>query len=187
MVKQKKQLLLMVTLLIALVCGYFGLIKYNEWSQQKETELAQSEVIHVTQLEEGSIHRISYDYEGETVSLVKDGEIWVCEDDTSLAIVQSTVETMAEKMSEIQAEQMISDVTDKEQYGLGDSARKITFSTADATYNYLIGDYNSTSSVYYWGNATDNTVYVVGGVNVTCFNYGLEDLLEEVEASTSAE
>ena len=187
MAKQKKQLLLMVALLVVLVGGYFGLVKYNEWSEQKEAEKAQSQVIYVTQLEEGSINKISYEYEGENISLVKDGETWVSESDISLAIVQDTVETMAERMSEIQAVQIISDVTDKEQYGLGDSARKVTFSTADTTYTFFIGDYNSTSSVYYWGNDTDNTVYVVGGVNVTCFSYGLEDLIEEVEESTTTE
>ncbi|MBQ7918494.1 MAG: DUF4340 domain-containing protein [Lachnospiraceae bacterium] len=185
--KQKKQLLLMVALLVVLVGGYLGLVKYNEWNEQKKTEQAQSQVIYVTQLEEGSINKISYEYEGETISLVKDGETWVSESDTTLAIVQSTVETMAERMAEIQADLTISDATDKEQYGLGEGARKVTFSTADTTYTFFIGDYNSTSSVYYWGNDIDNTVYVVGGENVTCFNYGLEDLIEEAEESTSAE
>lgn len=185
--KQKKQLFSMVVLLIVLVVGYLGLIKYNEWSEEKEIEQSQSEDIYIVQLEEDSIQKIVYDYEGESISLVKEGDIWVYENDTSLPIVQDTVETMAERMSEIQAERIISDVTDKEQYGLGMSARKITFSTADTTYHFLIGDYNNASSVYYWGSEADDTVYVVGGVNVTCFNYGVEDLTEKVEESTSVE
>ncbi|MBQ8822458.1 MAG: DUF4340 domain-containing protein [Lachnospiraceae bacterium] len=183
MKKQKKQLVWMVILLIVLVGGYFGLVKYNEWSEQKEQDAAQSDVIYVTQLEADSIQKISYDYEGETISLVKDGETWVYEGDTSLAIVQSTVETMAKRMAEIQAELSIPNVTDMEQYGLGEGARKVTFSTADTTYSFRIGDYNSTSFVYYWGAEGDSIVYVVGGENVTCFAHGLEDLLEEVEES----
>lgn len=183
MKKQKKQLILMIALLIVLVGGYFGLVKYNEWSQQKELDEAQSEVTYVTQLDAENIEKISYDYEGETISLAKNGETWVYEGDTSLSIIQSTVETMAERMAEIQAQQTIPDVTDMEQYGLGENARRVKVNTADTTYSFLIGDYNSAASGYYWGVEGENTAYVVDGVNVTCLNHSLEDLIEEVEES----
>lgn len=183
MKKQKKQLILMVVLLGLLVGGYFALVKYNEWSEQKEQEDALGQIISVTALEEGSITAISYEYEGETISLVKEGENWSYEGDSSLAIEQSTVETMAKRMASIEAERAITDVTDMEQYGLGESARKVKVTTQDATYSFRIGDYNSSGSVYYWGVEGDSTVYTVGGVNVTCFNHSLEDLLVEVEAS----
>lgn len=179
MKNQKKQLLLMVILLLLLVGGYFGLIKYNAWSEQKDA--SEEVTIVVTELEQESITAISYDYEGENISLVKDGEVWVCEGDTSLAIEQSTVETMAKRMAAIEAEQAIEAVTDMEQYGLGDGARRVTVTTTDTTYQFLIGDYNSTATVYYWGVEGQDTVYVVNGINVSCFNYGLEDLMEEVE------
>ena len=181
MKKQKKQLILMVVILVLLVGGYFGLIKYNEWSEQKELEKAEGDIIAVTELDAESITAISYEYEGETISLVKDGESWVYEGDTSLAIEQSTVETMAKRMAAIEAEQAIEGVTDMEQYGLGDGARKVIVTTVDTSYHFLIGDYNSAATVYYWGVEGESTVYVVGGVNVTCFNHGLEDLIEEVE------
>ena len=179
MKKQQKTLFLLVLVLVLLVGGYFGLIKYNEWSARKES--TEEVMIAVTELEQESITGISYDYEGETISLVKDGETWVYEDDTSLTIEQSTVETMAKRMAAIEAQQVIEGVTDMEQYGLGDGARKVTVTTTDTTYSFLIGDYNSTATVYYWGVEGDSTVYVVDGVNVSCFNHGLEDLIEEVE------
>ncbi len=184
MKKQKKQLILLVVLLLLLVGGYFGLVKYNEWSEQKEQDKALSEVIAVTDLEVEAIEAISYDYDGETLSFVKDNDTWVYEGDTSLTITQSYLETMAKRMAAIEAELEIPNVTDMEQYGLGDSARKVKVVTADNTYSFLIGDYNSISYVYYWGVENDSTVYVVGGTNVSCFNYGLEDLVEEVEEST---
>lgn len=182
--KQKKQLLLMVILLLLLVLGYFGILKYNEWKAEKEEQETINNTFYVTNLEQDDINEITYEYEGETLTFVKEEDTWVYEGDTSLSIKQYRVNNMASNMAEIVAQQVLESVTDMEQYGLTDESRKVSFSTADESYSFLIGDYNSSASIYYWGVENEDTVYTVEGTYISCFGYTLDELVEEVEESS---
>lgn len=176
MKKQQKQLVGMLVLVALLALGYVGVLKYNDHTAEKEAEQKESATFYVTNLEEADIIRISYEYEGETLSFVKQEEGWIYEGDTSLNIKQYRVENMAGYMAKIVAQQVIENAADKEQYGVKDTSRQITFSTADAEYVFRIGDYNSTASLYYLG--AGETIYAVEGSYITCFNYTLDEMTE---------
>ncbi len=61
--------------------------------------------------------------------------------------------------------------------------------TAQGTYTYNVGDYNSVGSVYYICEPDSNTVYAVTTSFRTGMDYSLEELLEEetVDTDTPAE
>ena len=184
MKKQKKQFILLVIVLVVVIGAYFGAEAYVDFVEQKEAEQELLSKVYVTNLEEASIQSITYDYNGATYSFVKQDDIWVYAEDSSLSITQSYIESMASKAAQMEAQSMIKDVTDLAQYGLEEPSETVCFATEDGEYELLVGDYNSMSSIYYVCDAADTgVVYAVDSSDLSSFNYALEDLIEEEETT----
>ena len=184
MKKQKKQFLLLMILLVVLIAAYLGAGAYVDFVEQREAEQELLNKVYVTDLDATAIQSITYDYDGATYSFVKQDDIWVYAEDSSLSITQSYIESMASKAAQMEAQSVIEDVTDLAQYGLDEPSETIRFATEDEEYELLAGDYNSMSSIYYVCNAADTgVVYAVDSSALSSFNYALEDLIEEEETT----
>ena len=176
MKKQKLQLWILLALLIILGAGYLGLQKYNESQSQKEEEL-QGQII--VSLEESDIVRLTYDYEGTTYLYEKTDDIWYYTEDTTLKLIQSSLNDVAANVAEITALHTITGVTDMEQYGLAEPDRTFSFATAGESYEFYVGDYNEMADLYYICRPGEDTVYTVETAVITAFDLDVMDLVVE--------
>lgn len=184
MKKQKKQFLLLVIVLVVFVGAYFGADAYVDFAEQKKAEQELLDKVYVTNLEAAQVQAITYDYSGGTYSFVKQEDTWVYGEDSSLSIIQSYIEAMAQKAAQMEAQSVIREVTELAQYGLEEPSETIRFTAGDDEYELWVGDYNSMSYVYYVCNAADTgVVYAVDGSALGSFNYALEDVIEEEETT----
>lgn len=197
--KQSRQFIILAVVLIALVGGYIGLTQYNSRQQDREADPAEVEVL--VDISKDDILRFSYVYNGETYAFEKtvvsvdsqvlsdDGgnaaepqteERWVYTGDTSLNLMQSRLNIMVGKFTNIAAKSFINDVTDMSQYGLEEPSNVLHWETEQGKYTYNVGDYNSVAGVYYICEEGSHTVYAVTTSLGAGFDYSLEDLIEEV-------
>lgn len=195
MKKQSRHFLILAIVLVALIGGYFGLTQYNSRQQEEEADQSVGEVL--VNIARDDILRFSYVYNGETYAFEKTevpvetqeegGDTaepqtesrWIYTEDASLNLMQSRLNTMAGKLTNITAQNIISDVTDMSQYGLQEPSNILHWETEQGNYTYHVGDYNSVAGVYYICEPDSGIVYTVTGSLGTGFDYSLEDLIEE--------
>ena len=87
-------------------------------------------------------------------------------------------------LTRIVAQNTFTDVTDLAQYGLEEPSNVLHWETAQGSYTYHVGDYNSLGSVYYICEPESRKVYAVTASLGTGFGYSLEELTEEKAEST---
>ena len=182
MKRQKIQMLVLLSILLVLAGLYCGIRLYQ--NNRPEQSASEEETAVVMGMEKGDVTALSYDYDGENISLEAENDTWYAAEDHSLKIKQSRIETMIAGMAPLKAKQTIEDVTDLEQYGLKTPGQIIRFRTADTEYVLEVGDENELLYGYYVKVSGDDRVYLVNAVDINRFHYGLEDLLEEEEEQT---
>lgn len=200
MKKQKKQLIVMVCLLLVCVVAYGGMTMYYSNKAKEEDAKEEADKMTAFSIDYTTITGISYISGEENVTLVKNDDTWYSSDDTEVNIDESTVETdMLYILDSVSAEQKIETPEDISQYGFAkDDEGNITAETntivliddADNTYALYIGAANPyDSSQYYLMVEGDNSVYVIGTSLVDGFSKTVEDMtVEETTAEeTSAE
>jgi len=178
MKKQQKQLILLLLALLFLVGGYFGLKYYNENAVE---EAPVEEVEYVVEIPKDSVQRISYLYEDQEYSFVKEGEDWVYEADPAVQLDSYYLDLMQDRCEGMKAVEKIEKVTDMSQYGLAEPDRYFSFETDDAAYTFYIGDRNTVSMGCYICEPEGDTIYMVDHLVSTSFSKTLEDLIEEEE------
>lgn len=183
MKKQRKQLIILIVMLLLLVAGYFGVQKYNEVQSSKSQE---ESVEMLLDLESASIEEISYLYNGQVLTFIKDGDVWKYGDDRELSINQTRLGYMISAVAQLETQGKIETVVELADYGLTEPTQEITLVANGQTYVIWIGNYNSMTSVSYVTLDGGSTVYAVGRSFSSTFDYSLEELIEEesVEETT---
>lgn len=182
MKKQRKQLIMLLVVLLLLIAGYFGVQKYNEVQSEKE-EASIERVVDVT-IDE--VTELSYEYEGEELTFVKEEDIWKYKEDTSLSIVQSSIASMISQIAQMESQGKMENVTNLSEYGLEEPIKEISFVADGISYQIAIGDYNSVADVDYVTVNDSRIVYAVETTFQAAFGYALEDLIEaETEEDTT--
>lgn len=182
MKKQRRQFILLVIVLAALVGGYFALRFYNE---KKASEPQTDDTEYLLQLGDDSIIRITYDYQDVEYTFVKEEDTWLYEADKTLNINQNVLDTMASRLEAVEKLAQVDGVTDFSQYGLDEPQKTITFETATESHTFIAGDYNDLSGFVYICESGTDVVYGVPNVTVSAFNKDLESLIEEEEEEES--
>ncbi len=208
MKKQGRNFIILVAVLAVLLAGYYGLVQYNRHQQEKEAD--QVDGVVLADIDPENILRFSYRYNGETYAFERvqvtaeperagvDTETqqdaqaaepqaetqWVSVEDPSLSLMQSRLDIMAAKFTDVVARDVITAVTDLAQYGLEDPENVLHWETAENSYTYYVGEYNSFGGVYYICEPDSDTVYTVDSSLVTGFGYSLEELIEEEAEAT---
>lgn len=177
----------MLAVLVVLVGGFFLLRAYND-KQAEAADETESTTITIVDGDSDDVTGLSYVYDGETYTFEKEDDTWYYADDHSINITQATITTMISRVMPLEAEQVITDVTDYDQYGLAEPERTITITTADASYTYYIGDANEImDGNYYLQVDGSEDVLLVDYYIVTSFNKTLDDLIEEEEEAETTE
>lgn len=185
MKKQKRQMILLLCLLILFVAAYVGVKAYNNALINKEEEVVGDIII---QMEYEDTEILSYDYEGETYHLERMDDVWYVKGDHSQNVKQYRIKAMLTELAPLVAEKTIENVTDFSQYGLETPQKTIVFGDDMQQYTIYVGDMNSMTSTYYITlDLNGSTVYAVDTACVTRFNYALEDLIDAPEVDGSAE
>lgn len=180
--KQRKQFILLVVVFVALLAVFFGLKSYNK--KQAEIPVEEEPKDVVVEVEKDDIVKLTYDYEGETLSFEKVDDIWYYAEDHSLKITQYLVKSMLAGLSPFEVEDTFENVTDMAQYGLEEPERVISFEANGNTYTVNVGSHNSASKLYYIAFPGENTVYTIESYKIILFDESLEDLIEKPEETT---
>ena len=184
--KQKKGLIILLAVLLVLCIVYFALRSYNQSQKEAEQAKAEAEEIQVVDIENPV--EITYSSEdGSSVSLVKEDDTWHLKDDTETALVQDTIENIADTVSDVQAERQIEDPDSLESYGLDSPAYTITVTGEDGTTETIyIG--NGADSDYYMTAGDKENVYTVSSSLPNVLEMNTENLKEtETEDTESTE
>lgn len=184
--KQKKGLIILLAVLLILCIVYFALRSYNQSQKEAEQAKAEAEEIQVVNIENPV--EITYSSEdGSSVSLVKEDDTWHLKDDTETALVQDTIENIADTVSDVQAERQIEDPDSLESYGLDSPAYTITVTGEDGTTETIyIGD--GADSDYYMTAGDKENVYTVSSSLPNVLEMNTENLKEtETEDTESTE
>lgn len=191
MKKQKRQILILIILLAILGAAFF-LIRVRN---QKEAEKPQEEdtaQVKILELVSDDIVALSYDCDGETYSFEKKDDVWYLVGEPDRNLTQTTVKAFAMQFCPMEASQVIQSVTDVSQYGFSEeSVRKVSASTADATYTILVGDENELTDSYYVMLPDSQDVYVVDSYVISRFDRTpdsytvVEESEESIESETS--
>lgn len=184
--KQKKGLIILLAVLLILCIVYFALRSYNQSQKEAEQAKAEAEEIQVVDIENPV--EITYSSEdGSSVSLVKEDDTWHLKDDTETALVQDTIENIADTVSDVQAERQIEDPDSLESYGLDSPAYTITVTGEDGTTETIyIGD--GADSDYYMTAGDKENVYTVSSSLPNVLEMNTENLKEtETEDTESTE
>ena len=107
MEKQKKQLLGLLIILIVAVAAFVIVSKLPD--EEEEEKKARYEV---TSLNKEDVTKRCYTNESGTITLTKNGEDWVCEEDKTVDIDEDAVDTMAGKVASLTSENKIENVED---------------------------------------------------------------------------
>lgn len=189
MKKQGKQLCILGGLLVLclLLFGGAKLLNAKQSSDQEEAARQESESLQVHTLAKDTICKISYEYEGYTIVLVKEDSLWKAQGEPDRNLKTTYITTMTNQLAAVDAQTVIEDVTDLEQYGLAEGYRTISCETTEGeTFTYYLGDQNGiTGNFYIRLPEEETTVYAVSNLYSNAFSYSLEDLTEVEEETES--
>jgi len=179
MKKQQKQIWMLLVMLVIFVGAFFGIKKYNQVQSEKPKE---SEGTVILDVKAEDVIRYTYDYEGETYTLEREGDTWYAADDHTLNLYQYRAGSLMEGVAPLVATQIIENVSDLAQYGLKEPQRTISYETSGGSYTIYVGDRNSVTASYYVSLPSESKVYVVDADAITKFNVALEDMVNETTA-----
>lgn len=183
MQKQKKQFLILCIVLIAFVAVFFIMKAVTKQQEEKEAAQAEAEKITALTLNTEEITEFTYQYEDTSLTFVKEEDTWYYQEDKTIPISQTMIETMLSNVAEITAEQQITATDDISQYGMDTPLSVIALQMGETTVTITVGMQNTITSQYYMMVSNDDTVYLTDSTVYSAFQKSVEDLTEVEEDS----
>ena len=184
MKKQRKQLIIMAAFLGFLIIAYFGLNVYNDAQAKKEEE---EQTIVVTDFDYEDVVAFSYDYNDETYSFTKSGDVWSYDADAEFDVDESLVESMLAIAGSLLGEEMITEYEAVDTYGFDEPQKTVSLTMSDgSTVTIQAGDYNNMVGSYYLMVEGDGNLYLVDSTLLYTFEVSYTSL-EYVEEETEVE
>lgn len=177
-VMRKKQWIILVIALVAIVAASAGLKGYQKKQDQKAAQQEEDEKVYALQFASDDVTGISYEYSGETLEFTKTDDTWSCSTDTTAQIDADKMKTMLSSLGSMTADSKVENATDLSQYGLDASTQKATIQFSDGSEKTLtFGMENEIVGGIYVQVSGDDNVYLVGSSYVnTTLNKGVDDL-----------
>ncbi len=170
MTRGKKLVLLLGVLLVLMTVT----VLVMEFAPDENAE--EEAAVTVFTLDMDQVTGLSWTYEGEEVSLERDGENnWTYPADDAFPLDQSYPDAMVQALSEIQADRIIEEPEDLSEYGLADPVCSITVQAGE-TRQLAIGDETSLGGQRYL-SLGDGNVYLVDAGLLNDFALGLYDIV----------
>ena len=186
MKKQKKQLILLLVLLVLAIGAWLGIRISNNKKEEAKAAEEEAAKVYVCQIASEDVSALTFTVDGEETTFTRDGEDWVCESDSSLNIDADVIETKLSKFEALEATEKIDATEDLAEYGLDDPDLTVMLDVNGSTETFAEGAYNSMVSGYYI--LYKDEVYLVNSYIHAAFgDVSMEDLLVEEEETESTE
>ena len=170
--KRGRKLLLLA--LVVMAGASIAAIKMNP-GESGEDSSEESTAIYTVDAE--SVTKLSWTYNGETVTLVDAGDGWMYEDDRNFPLDESCLDDMLSAISTVTASKVIEDVEDLAQYGLEDPVCSVTVTTGK-TSELRIGNETGLGGQRYL-SLGDGNVYLVDSSLLSSFSYDLYSIIQK--------
>lgn len=189
MKRQKKQFLLLVIVLLLLLLAYIGIRFYNQKQEENDAKEKETETVQVTEIDASEITHFSYQRDGNTLSFTKEGEDWIFDEDSSVSLDISAIESMLSVAGSLNATEEITEYEDEAAYGLDAPANTITLTLADekGTITLYLGNENAISGGYYLKTSNSGAIYLVGDEIVSAFSKSVGELTAEADEAEETE
>ena len=180
MKNQKKQLFLLLGMLVFFIAAYFALQAYKKAKAEKEEEVNGEPVIS---MEYSDVEMLQFTHDEELLQFECVDGTWYVTGDHSQSVKQYRIKSILNGIAcPLLSEGTIENVTDLSQYGLAEPSQEILVGNDVEQYTIYVGDLNKMLYTYYVYLSTDpTTVYAVGSENVNRLDYGLSDFVEVAE------
>lgn len=173
--KAKQRTLVVLLILVILAGGALALLTFfNQKAEQAASE-AEEGSISLSSFAVDDLTKIQYTYQGQTVSLLYDGETWTLEDDPDYHLDQSKCDTMATALADLRAKRQL-EAQSGQDYGMDAPIVTVTVTAGTETNTFTFGDTNNITGDIYLQKEGDSAVYTASSSKVGCFEYDKADL-----------
>ena len=171
-------LFLLLAIVVILAGVYYGLSKADFGSEE---DTGNGESITVLEITTSDITQISYQADGEAITLVKKDDIWHPASDESYELDKSKIEDMLGYLTSVSANRQI-ESDNLDEYGLSDPQNKIIITDNSGNVNTIkVGAQNTITDDYYILINDDKTIYTVLSSLPGAFTKTLDDLKPDEE------
>ncbi len=177
-VMRKKQWIILVIALVAIVAASAGLKGYQKKQDQKAAQQEEDEKVYALQFASDDVTGISYEYSGETLEFTKTDDTWSCSTDPTAQIDADKMKTMISSLGSMTADSTVESPEDVSEYGIDQPTQQVTLNFSDGSEKTLtFGMENEIVGGIYVQVSGDDNVYLVGSSYVnTTLNKGVDDL-----------
>mgnify|MGYP002611191086 CR=1 FL=1 len=178
---RKKQWIILVIALAAIVAASAGLKGYQKKQDQKAAQQEEDEKVYALQFTSDDVTGISYEYSGETLEFTKTDDTWSCNADPTVQIDADKMKTMLSSLGSMTADSTVENPEDVSEYGIDQPTQQVTLNFSDGSEKTLtFGTENEIVGGTY--------VQVSGDDNVnTTLNKGVDDLkVDDTDDTTSS-
>ena len=172
--KRGKKLGLMVAFLLFLVGATF---LTRNMTAEVATDVEEDTSVLLYTLDEEKLTALTWDYDGETITLCKKDDDWTWKEDENFPVNSTKAENLVKVLDSVNAELTIEKPDDPAQYGLDNPRCTITVQTQDETV-FQIGTEKSMDGLSYL-TIGDGKVYLVSSALADAFSVGLYDLVQK--------
>ena len=185
MERQKKQLAMLTVILIAAVIILIVLLKYFDKASEDASE---ENHFTINNIQADKVIRFAFTNSAGTVSLTKNAQEWIYDNDSSLDMDEDKVTELIQTVAPLDSENRIEEVENLEMYGLAEPALTILVSDGEEVCTMMIGDLNEMTGTYYLClEGKESVIYDVNPQIVSAFGTTLEDLVTAKEQTTEAQ
>lgn len=176
---KKSYSIAIVSILLVLLIGTYFYIRSNP-KQSEETASSEPQ-IEIAKFDSATVSQIDIESNENKLNIVKENESWILNGNRDITASQSTIDGIANTMSDIEAGSVLQDIESLSDYGL-DNPKKLKLTLNDGkVYEFFMGNSTPTSGGFYFKMSEDEKIYIVSNRYKTPFEYKFEDLVQKEE------
>ena len=173
--KQKKMMIIMGVILVALLAVYGGMKTWNGHSEKQKKAKEKEETISL--LDAKNLMAFSYESGNSKMSFTKTEGEWVYDADDGVRLDQSTIKSTVKEITGLTAVRELKNPDEKSDYGLDKPEYRISYTAKDGSKGTIeIG--NATGDNYYAVTQDSDSVYTISGTLVSDLTFDLSSLTE---------
>lgn len=179
MKKKTVKLISSIAALGVLSGAYVGVRSYV--SSQEEKEAAEAdESVQAVDINSDDVSAVAFlSDDGEEVILEKEDDSWTKKDEPDFPLDQDTVSGAVSGISDLTADQELSEAEDLSEYDLDEPDNEITLTTEEGEETVIqIGMKNDSTSQYYIRKSDDEKIYLVAASSIDPFMNSVYDFAE---------
>ena len=171
----KRRTLAVLAAVIAVLGLALWALNRSTAAEEAASSAAADGTIPLCSFSAADLSRITYTYNGQTLTLDDADGSWTLADDPDYHLDASACNTMVTALASLNAKRQLT-AQPGEDYGLADPAVTVTVTAAGETNTFAFGTENPVTGDLYVQKAGDDAVYTVSGNKAACFELTKADL-----------